>query len=50
MQEYHRFAKIVPRRRDFTRWIAMAIGAAVAAVALVLTVLAAMGVIALIVA
>jgi hypothetical protein len=38
------------RHRDHIRWIAMAIGAAVAAVALVLTVIAAMGVIALIVA
>jgi hypothetical protein len=36
--------------RDYARWIAMAIGAAAATVALVLTVLAAMGVIALIIA
>jgi hypothetical protein len=38
------------RRRDYARWIAMSIGAPAATIALVLTLLAAMGVIALIVA
>jgi hypothetical protein len=38
------------RHKDHAQWIAMAIGAAVAAVAIVLTVIAAMGIIALIVA
>jgi chromate transport protein ChrA len=38
------------RHRDHTQWIAMAIGAAVAALAIVLTVITGMGVIALIVA